>query len=124
LTQGHAPAGEVELRADDASVAVTLPRQAVKGLLELLGQIANGNAVTILPVHAELSTQQAADFLNVSRPYLVGLLETGTIPFVRVGAHRRIKAADVIAYRQSQEARSKALLDQLAADAQELGMGY
>jgi excisionase family DNA binding protein len=101
-----------------------VPRQAFELFLEVLGQLANGNAVTILPVRAELTTQQAADLLNVSRPHLVEILERGEIPFRRVGSHRRIAAADVLAYRKRDEARRRALMDELTAEAQKMGVGY
>jgi excisionase family DNA binding protein len=92
--------------------------------LEVLGQLANGNAVTILPVHAELTTQQAAELLNVSRPYVVSLLEEQVIPYRKVGSHRRLRAADVLAYKHRDEARRKQVLDELTADAQKHDLGY
>lgn len=101
-----------------------VPRQAFELFLEVLGQLANGNAVTIIPVRAELTTQQAADLLNVSRPHLVEILERGEIPFRRVGSHRRIAAADVLAYRKRDEARRRGVMDELTAEAQKLGLGY
>ena len=92
---------DVRLRAecDGDTVDVTVPRAAYQLLLESLAQLSNGNAVTVVPVHAELTTQQAAALLNVSRPHLVHLLEEGALPFRKVGTHRRVLAEDVIAYR-------------------------
>jgi excisionase family DNA binding protein len=82
-----------------------------------------GNGVTIIPVHAVLTTQDAADFLNVSRPYLVKLLERGELPYTKVGTHRRIQFKELMKYRDQSLAQSKKLLDELAADGQEMGIG-
>ncbi|HEU4773595.1 MAG TPA: helix-turn-helix domain-containing protein [Lysobacter sp.] len=77
-----------------------------------------------MPIHAELTTQQAADFLGVSRPHLVGLVDKGLIPHHKVGTHRRIYFQDLTEYRKDRLEQSRAALDALAAQAQELGMGY
>jgi excisionase family DNA binding protein len=115
----------LQVRPEGGSdVGVTVPREAFELFLEVLGQMANGNAVTIVPVHAELTTQEAADMLNVSRPYLIELLETGKIGFRKVGTHRRIRVADLVAYQQADEGERKAALDELSQEAQKLGLGY
>jgi len=101
-----------------------LPAQAVRLLTDMLALLAQGRGVAVLPEDAELTTQQAADVLNVSRPYLVHLLEAGTIPFHKTGTHRRVRLADLLAYRTRRQAESRAALDELTAQAQELGLGY
>ena len=116
----------VRFHAPDAvnEVEVTLPGEALRLLVRVLTHMANGHAVTVMPIQAELTTQQAADLIGVSRPYLVRLLEEGKIPFHRVGTHRRVRAADVIAYKTARSKESKSLLDELSREAQDLGPGY
>lgn len=103
---------------------LVLPRQALVLLRDLLTEMAQGNSVTILPTHAEVTTQEAANMLNVSRPHLVKLLEEGALPFSRVGTHRRIRLQDLLAYKRQQEEASEAALQELADQAQDLEMGY
>jgi excisionase family DNA binding protein len=115
----------VQITGDnEPNEAIELPAAASRLLVDVLTQMGEGNAVTITPVSAELTTQQAADLLSVSRPYLIGLLTEGQIPFRMVGTHRRILFHDLMSYkRQNNEARLKTL-EELTAQAQELNMGY
>ena len=107
---------------DQKSETIELPASAVRLLIDVLKQMAQGNAVTLLPIHAELTTQQAADLLGVSRPYLVGLLETQQIPFRKVGTHRRVLASDIFAYQRDVESKRRKTLGELTALDQELGL--
>lgn len=114
---------ELRVRLEDGR-ELRLPAAAARLLAHLLAEMAQGNAVAVIPVHAELTTQEAADFLNVSRPYLVRLLEERAIPHHKVGTHRRVRFQDLNAYRERMAAERAAALDELAAQTQELGMGY
>jgi excisionase family DNA binding protein len=112
------------LRVIDGDEQIEVPVRALKLLVEILTQMANGHAVSVVPHHAELTTQQAADFLNVSRPYLNELLATGELPFKTAGSHRRVMLRDLLAYRTSVLARRQAAVDELTREAQELKLGY
>lgn len=101
-----------------------LPRDVLALLRDILTEMAQGNAVTIVPTHAELTTQAAADILNVSRPHLIKLLEEGRIPFTLIGTHRRIRYQDLMDYKAERNRKSQEAMEELAKQAQDLGMGY
>ncbi|MCE9555163.1 MAG: excisionase family DNA-binding protein [Planctomycetes bacterium] len=108
----------------EKSEAVSVPASAVRLFLHMLTEMSQGNAVTLIPTHAELTTQQAADLLNVSRPYLVKLLDEKKLPSRTVGKYRRVRFDDLMTFkRKDDDARTK-VLDRLTAEAQELGLGY
>jgi excisionase family DNA binding protein len=114
----------LRLAPESNGETVELPGPAAELLLRVLREMASGHAVTLIPIHAELSTQQAADVLGVSRPFLIGLLEKKAIPFRMVGTHRRVLFKDLLAYRRASEADRTSALDELADEAQRHGMGY
>ena len=105
-------------------VEIKVPTYAMEMLLGVLANMAKGKTTTVIQNEAELTTQQAAALLNVSRPFLVKLIEDNHIPFRKVGSHRRVRIADLMTYKKRiDEARLKSL-DKLAKKSQELGLGY
>ncbi len=117
---------ELEIRADKKGKKekVTIPLSAFSFLFEILKQMAGGNAMTLIPYHAQLTTQEAANFLNVSRPFLIKLLEEGKISFTKVGRHRRVQFDDILEYKNKIAAESEKAKNDLAKDAQDLNLGY
>ena len=103
---------------------ILLPREAARLLADMLAELANGNAVSLVPLEAELTTQQAADLLGVSRPFLVGLLERRDIAHRRVGNRRRVPVADLLRYQAEQNVRTRVAVAALTEQAEELGLGY
>jgi excisionase family DNA binding protein len=99
-----------------------IPASAARLLIQILDEMSRGNAVKIVPVHAELTTQEAADLLNISRPTLIQMLEERKIPFRKVGTHRRIRTENLMAYKRQLEADRKAALAELVAYDQEIGL--
>lgn len=117
-------AGEAHLQVSDPAtkkpVEITLTPAMSDLFLELLRYIGSGDAVTLLPIQQMLTTQQAADLLNVSRPFLIKLIEKGDIPHSMVGRHRRLKAEDVFAYKSARDKARAEALDELIADSADL----
>ncbi|MDE2155310.1 MAG: helix-turn-helix domain-containing protein [Xanthomonadaceae bacterium] len=119
---GHGPTAR--LRMIDGEQEIEVPVAALRMLVDILANMAEGNAMSLVPIHAELTTQQAADFLNVSRPYLVGLIDRGELTHHKVGTHRRIYFRDLMAYREQRLTQSHAALDAMAGEAQKLNLDY
>ncbi|MGI4937794.1 MAG: helix-turn-helix domain-containing protein [Janthinobacterium lividum] len=103
---------------------IELPMIALRLLNQILIELASGHSVKVVPIYAELTTQEGADMLNISRPHLIKLLESGALPYTKTGRHRRVKFADLMHYKEQREQISHDAMDALAAQAQELGLGY
>lgn len=124
LAQRVRSASPLSFRVLDASKEETLriPAPAVRMLVRILEEMARGNAVTLIPVHAELTTQEAADMLHISRPSLIQLLDEGKIEYRKVGTHRRVRLEALMAYKRAADAERRAALAELAAYDQEIGI--
>ncbi|MEU8616973.1 helix-turn-helix domain-containing protein [Streptomyces sp. NPDC048623] len=112
----------VTVQDEDDREPLALPREAVELLASLLAHLGAGRAVSIVPSDAELTTQQAADMLNVSRPFLIGLLEAGEIQYRTVGSHRRITASSLLEYQRKDDHRRRQVATELTQLGQEMGM--
>lgn len=117
-------AGEFKIKLEPSGEELVLPSAVGHLLTYLLTEMSQGNAVTLIPMHSQMTTQEAADHLNVSRPYVIKLIENRVLPHHKVGTHRRIKFSDLRAYKETVEAESRQALDNLTKQAQELDMGY
>ncbi|MBU3695039.1 MAG: helix-turn-helix domain-containing protein [Rhodocyclaceae bacterium] len=116
---------QIELRDDSGAVqTIRIPTAALRLLCDALGEMERGHPVTLTPLRAELTTQEAANLLNVSRPFLVRLLEQGDIPFRKTGTHRRVRYDDLMSYKGRVDKQRRQALEELAAQAQALGLGY
>ena len=103
---------------------MVLPGSVLQMLLTVLSEMSQGNAISLIPRHQELSTQEAASMLNVSRPFLVGLLEKGKIPHRKVGSHRRVRLEDLLGYTENVDRQRAEALDRLTELSQQEDMGY
>ena len=112
--------GALSLCLRDRDETVDLPKSLGDLLLDLLGHIGQGETVTLIPHGSLLSTQQAADLLNVSRPFLIKLIDAGELSCIKVGTHRRLKATEVFAYRDRREQEQATSLDELVRLRQEM----
>lgn len=116
---------EREVRITDAlGHELVVPASVMRVLPMLVRELAKGSAVAVVPLDAELTTQQAADFLSVSRPYLVRLLDAKDIPSHRVGSHRRVRFDDVLSYKRERDSRRRSVLRRMAAESSEQGLEY
>jgi len=116
---------DVEVLGDDVLAArLSLPAPAVRMLNDILSEMAKGNAVTLIPTDAMLTTQEAADMLNVSRPFLVNLLEAGRIPYQRLGSHRRVRFQDLMTFKTVADLGREEAMRLLTEEAQDMNLGY
>lgn len=124
LKSSRSSKGSVYLTVSKDSSPISIPSDAVSYLEQILEHMAKGQQVEIVLGSQMMTTQQAADFMQVSRPYVVKLMETGELPFTKVGKHRRIDFSDLDTYQTAQKKRARKALQKLADQAQELDMGY
>lgn len=113
---------EVVIEDESRRMHAVLPVAAVRLLQDLLREMAQGHAISLVPTHAELTTQQAADALNVSRPFLVKLLESGALPHRKVGTHRRVRFDDLMRYKHAIDAQRRETLEKLTEKSEDLGL--
>jgi excisionase family DNA binding protein len=107
---------------DAGGSPVEVPGELVEVLRTVVQHLKAGHGVSVAPLHAELTTVEAAELLNVSRPHLIKLVENGALPYRMVGTHRRVRLVDVLAYRDRQDAEARRALDELTRHAEELGL--
>ncbi len=121
----HSRAAVMTLTTDTGEhPTVTVPPAALKLIGQLLGAMSEGRPITLMPSEQELTTVEAANFLNVSRPFVIKEMESGRLPHRKVGSHRRIAFDDLMAYAKNMRAAQSGALDRMAINAHELGLDY
>jgi excisionase family DNA binding protein len=118
------PTVTIEARDDATRARVQVPMPALRLFLTILQELAKGHAVTLVPHGKEFTTQEAADFLNVSRPHVISLLEARKLPFRKVGTHRRIRVEDLLAFKERDDEERRRIADELTREGQEIGLDY
>ena len=114
---------DIKLRVvERADIVLPLPARAVELIADFLGAMVERRPFSVIPHEAVLTTKQAADFLNVSRPYLVGLIDRGEIHHQMVGSHRRITMADLVAFKKASDEKRKAAIARMIAESQKLDL--
>ena len=124
LAKESTPMSRITIQCENETEAIEIPRAVFNVFMQVLAVMSEGKAFSLVPMDEELTTQQAADILNVSRPYLNKILDLGEILHRKVGRNRRIKFSDLLEYKKQQEDKCKTSLQELADEAQDLGMGY
>ena len=119
MQQDRAPA--LKLIASNGAEFL-LPSTVLALLGQVIGALAEGQVVSLVPLHKELTTQEAADLLNMSRPYFIKLLDQGALPYSKLSSHRRVRFADLMAYKSRRDAECEKALDSMAQLNQELGL--
>ncbi len=114
----------VNITIQGSDELISIPLKALKLFTSILSNMAEGKSIALLPTDAEISTQQAAEILNVSRPHIIKLLEKGNIPYKKVGSHRRILLQDILEYESKFKKKRRKQLNSLASEAQKLNLGY
>ena len=114
----------VKIKIQESGEYITIPKKALTLLFSIIHNMAEGKSISIVPSISEVSTQQAADMLNVSRPHFIKLLETRKIPYKKVGSHRRVLLQDILVYKEQLSKQRESQLDFLSRQAQDLNLGY
>ncbi len=114
----------VKIKVQESEEIIIIPKKALTLLSAIIQIMAEGKTISVIPSNSEISTQQAAEMLNVSRPHLIKLLERKIIPFKKVGSHRRVLLKDIMDYKKQLAKERETQLEFLANQAQSLNLGY